>query len=360
MKEIKVPFDNLLHICHVGDIHIRNLKRHNEYKTVFKRLYNDIKSKNLKNSLIYLAGDIVHSKLDMSPELVSMTYNFLKSLSNLAPTLLICGNHDAALRNKSRMDVLTPIVDALRHPNLHYLRNSGVYTVADTSFVVMSVFDEPASYLTSDDVGAETKVALFHGPIDNSTTDVGFVITNRAMPLSKFDGFDVVMLGDIHKAQTLQSYNKAEKKPVVRFCGSLIQQNHGESVKNHGYTLWHMPTRTYEHVEIPNDYGYYTLDVVNGAVPDVFDMPKRPRLRVRVSNTASSDLNRIMTEVRKKYKVQEFTLIRSDTLLYKQRKDRSSIILGDVTNVDLQNQLIEDHLQSKYALSTEMLDEITS
>ena len=42
---------------------------------------------------------------------------------------------------------------------------------------------------------------------------------------------------------------------------------------------------TFEEFNIPNDYGFYTLDVDNGVVPDVTDMPKKPRLRVRISNT---------------------------------------------------------------------------
>ena len=122
-----------------------------------------------------------------------------------------------------------------------------------------------------------------------------------------FDGFDMVMLGDIHKRQTLG-------RSTIAYAGSMIQQNHGESLDKHGYLLQDVDSSTFEEFEIPNDYGFYTLDVDNGIVPSFTNMPKKPRLRVRVSNTEPSKMKRALTEIKKKYKVQEFTVTRMDTL----------------------------------------------
>ena len=73
--------NKLKRIYHIADIHIRNLKRHQEYREVFDRLFNDIKSKGVEDSLIYLAGDLAHAKLEMSPELLNEINYFLKKLS---------------------------------------------------------------------------------------------------------------------------------------------------------------------------------------------------------------------------------------------------------------------------------------
>ena len=55
-----------------------------------------------------------------------------------------------------------------------------------------------------------------------------------------FDGFDMVMLGDIHKDKLL------EKDTNIFACvSSMIQQNHGELLENHGCLLWDIPTRTF-------------------------------------------------------------------------------------------------------------------
>ena len=122
MRTIDIGIDKIDKIYHIADVHVRNVKRHKEYQLVFKRLYSYIKKTRTKNSLIYVAGDIVHAKTDMSPELVSVVSEFFKELSDLAPTIIITGNHDCNLNNSYRLDALSPIVKALNHQNLHYLK----------------------------------------------------------------------------------------------------------------------------------------------------------------------------------------------------------------------------------------------
>ncbi len=65
-------------ILHIADVHIRNFKRHDEYNSVFESLYELCREKvsENKNTIIYLAGDIVHAKTDMTPELVAMVTEF--------------------------------------------------------------------------------------------------------------------------------------------------------------------------------------------------------------------------------------------------------------------------------------------
>ena len=65
-------------IAHLADIHIRKLHRFVEYRQVFKNLYKQLKE--LKPDAIYIGGDVVHGKLDTSPEEVRMVANFFLSL----------------------------------------------------------------------------------------------------------------------------------------------------------------------------------------------------------------------------------------------------------------------------------------
>ncbi len=39
------------------------------------------------------------------------------------------GNHDCNLNNTSRQDSIEPVIRALAHPNLHYLKESGIYDI---------------------------------------------------------------------------------------------------------------------------------------------------------------------------------------------------------------------------------------
>ena len=128
-------------IAHLADIHIRKLHRFVEYRQVFKKLYKQLKD--LKPDAIYIGGDVVHGKLDTSPEEVRMVANFFLELCKIAPTIIIPGNHDCNLNNKSREDTLSPIVDLVQKidSNLHYWKKSGVYTMDNVDFATLSIFD---------------------------------------------------------------------------------------------------------------------------------------------------------------------------------------------------------------------------
>ena len=89
IREIPSTIRNVDKIFHIADVHIRNYKRHKEYKQVFALLMRELKARKTKNSIIYVAGDLVHSKNEMSPELVSLLSEFLTKLSTIAPTFII-------------------------------------------------------------------------------------------------------------------------------------------------------------------------------------------------------------------------------------------------------------------------------
>src|ERR1039458_4496484 len=116
------------HIVHLADIQIRLTKRHDEYREVFEKLFASVA--NLpETTAICVVGDILHSKLDLSPECVQVTKEFLVGLSDIHPTILVAGNHDTNLTNKNRLDSLSPIVEAINHPNLFYLKKSDLYSL---------------------------------------------------------------------------------------------------------------------------------------------------------------------------------------------------------------------------------------
>ena len=349
MKRTKVdiPLKKIKYIHHISDVHIRNLKRHAEYEQVFERLYEKIKQ-NREDSIIYIGGDIAHSKTDMSPELVDQTSRFLKSLSEICPTIVITGNHDCNLNNLNRLDVLTPIINNLNLPNLHYLKRSGVYDIADMSFVVWDVWEDEEDYIKASDFEADTKVVLYHGTVDRSKTDVGFSLPGK-VTIDYFDGYDLGLIGDIHKRQYL------DKEKTIAYCGSLIQQNHGESI-GHGYLLWEVETKKSEYIEIPNDYGYYTIDIDKGIVPDVKGMPKKARLRVRVSNTNGIELKKALAIIHHRYGIKDVTITKVD------RRDVGSsnneMVIGDVNDTDYQYELIEDYLKRNHAITDDILVKI--
>jgi len=348
-KVVKVPFRKLKYIHHISDIQIRNLKRHKEYEQVFERTYEEIK-KHKDNSVIYIGGDIAHSKTEMSPELVDHLSRLFKNLADIAPTILIAGNHDCNLNNRSRMDVLSPIVNNINHSDLHYLKHSGIYKCADVKFVVWDVWEKEADYIEAKDVTGDNKVVLFHGTVDSSETDLGFRLPSD-VKLSKFDGYDLGLLGDIHKRQFLN------KKKTIGYCGSLVQQNHGEGL-SHGYLLWDVPKRKSKYIEIPNDYGYYTIDIDNGLVPDCTDIPKKARLRVRVCNTTPSQLKKALTIIHNRHGIKEISVTKTDSLYSNEKVRGQRITVGDIRDANYQFGLIEDYLKQNHFVDDNTLIDI--
>ena len=344
---------SLKRIYHIADIHIRNVKRHKEFRGVFDKMFEEIRKRGTEDSIIYLAGDIAHAKLELSPELVREISWLFTECSNHCKTILIAGNHDCNMNNSDRLDVLSPIVDALNLPNFHYLKDTQVFWEDKVAFAVYSIFDNKDNWPKADDwtmMPARKKIALFHGPVDHSQTDVGYVVSSRHFTTDMFDGYDLALLGDIHKRQELIS----PKGCKCVYAGSLVQQNFGETLDKHGFLVWDLDTLTYEEVDIKNDYGYYTMDIVNGVVPDVTDLPKFPRLRVRISDTDAVDTKRAITEIKVKYGVDDFTTIRTDSLAKKKTGDRDNQLeLEDITDINYQNSLITDYIQRMMPFATE-------
>ena len=329
-------------IYHIADIHIRNIKRHKEFREVFYSMFDEIKKRGTDDAIIYLAGDIAHAKLEMSPELVSEISWLFTECNKLCPTIVIAGNHDCNMNNSDRMDVLTPIVDALKLPNLHYLRDTQVYGIGGVDFAVFSIFDNKDNWPKANTLFGNKKIALFHGPVDNSTTDIGYVVSSRHFTTDIFDGYDLALLGDIHKRQEMISPSGCK----VVYAGSLVQQNFGESLDKHGFLAWDLDTMTYEEIDIKNDYGYYTLDVDGGVVPDVTDMPLHPRLRVRITNTDTADTKRMMADITAKYGVEDFTIIRTDSFQAKKTGDREARVdVDNVADINHQNSLIGEYIE---------------
>ena len=87
IKQIPNRIQQADRIYHISDVHIRTLKRHREYRDVFKNMFNYIDKTKTENSIAVVTGDIVHSKLDMSPELIRMLTDFFSGFN--IPTIMV-------------------------------------------------------------------------------------------------------------------------------------------------------------------------------------------------------------------------------------------------------------------------------
>ena len=184
-------------ILHLADIHFRGLTRHDEYKESFTEFFEI--ARRLRPDLIYIGGDIVHSKTQgISPELIDILNWWFTGLAEIAPTHIILGNHDGLILNKHRQDAISPIITALNNDRLHLYKQSGTYPtgIPGINWCVFSCFDELGweSVLPVDN---EVNIALFHGGVLGSKTDSDWSIEGEAtvdffdtMPTSHINFYD--------------------------------------------------------------------------------------------------------------------------------------------------------------------------
>lgn len=260
-------------ICHLADIHIRTFRMHDEYKDVFKNLLTDLKELlsdyKREEIRIVIAGDLVHQKIVISNEQLILGTWFIRKLEEIAPVVIIAGNHDLLENNKDRMDSISPMVQFLGDKEVNYFKESKCYMDNNIVWCVYSIFEEndrPDIESAREQFGDDkTYIGLFHAPLINAKTDIGYEIDHGA-ELDVFEGCDIVMLGDIHKRQVFN-----HKGIIVAYPSSLIQQNFGENVTKHGFLLWDVETKTFTEHDVENKSPYYQFriksleDIENGS-----------------------------------------------------------------------------------------------
>ena len=402
------------HIYHFSDLHIHLYKRHQEYKNVFKSLLQYLKSekeklninseKNVNIPIIcIITGDILHSKSDLSPECIQITYNLFKELGSIMPVFIIPGNHDLNMNNKNRLDSLTPIIgDLPKYYPIHYLHKTGVWKVNNLVLSHASIFDyyiiEPSvidnlilkeeteknnnsseksksnieksnteesnlkvtNTNSKDKKKKYKKVILYHGRVNGAELFNGTTIkgesnrkTKTTITPSNFENYDLGLLGDIHKHQFLN------KKNNIAYAGSLIQQNIGESMKHHGLIKWNVSKCKGEFVEIQNDYGYYTFFMKDnknnylkkeedGTFKPTFTLPKNLRIRILYTNTTEVQIKNFIALLKEYHNIIECSYHDDESNVY---------VMDNTSNTDNNENSIED-MEKKYNEKTNKNDKV--
>lgn len=239
-------------LVHFSDLHIRLFKDHELYKLIVNDMLNQWKD--IAPDRIVFTGDLVHSKNQMTPELIEMVSWILTECSKIAKTILIIGNHDFLENNMSRLDALTPIIESLNNENIFYFKNRGVYEDDNIDWCVYSLMEH--NIPPEIEKNNRKKIGLFHGPVIGLTTDVGYKFED-GFDTSRFVGCDLVLCGDIHKRQIFDIPGKKKAYMV----GATIQQNFGETVTKHGFGIYDVDKDKYEFVDLNNPKPFLSFKI---------------------------------------------------------------------------------------------------
>ena len=341
-------------IAHVSDIHVRKLKYHKEYRAVFEQLYEKLREE--KPDIIVNTGDTFHTKLDLSPEAIKMMSELFVGLADIAPYHMILGNHDMNLKNSGRLDAISPIVDYLDHPNIHFHKYASVVEVADgIDLHVLSIVD-PENW-KKDLPEDRVNIALYHGSVVGSVTDSGWMMTHGDISLDELEKYDYAMLGDIHKTN-----QKVDSDGRAKYPGSLVQQNHGES-NDKGYLMWDIQdknTWSTRHVSLTNPKPFITIELTRkGRMPKNISIPSGARLRLVSNNNLPLDVMRRAVDIAKhRFKPE------SISFLNRASGERGSVEgltdglkTENLRDIDVQEELIDEYLVD-YQVPPETMEKV--
>ena len=90
-------------LIHFSDLHIRLFKDHDLYKGILTDMFKQWGD--VTPDRIVFTGDLVHSKNQMTPELIEFVAWVLTECSKISKTIVIIGNHDFLESNQSRFSI---------------------------------------------------------------------------------------------------------------------------------------------------------------------------------------------------------------------------------------------------------------
>ena len=336
-------------IAHVSDIHVRKLKYHKEYRAVFEQLYEKLREE--KPDIIVNTGDTFHTKLDMSPEAIKMMSDLFVGLADIAPYHMILGNHDMNLKNSGRLDAISPIVEYLDHPNIHFHKYASVVEVADgIDLHVLSIVD-PENW-QKDLPEDRVNIALYHGSVVGSVTDSGWMMTHGDISLDELEKYDYALLGDIHKTD-----QKVDTDGRAKYPGSLVQQNHGES-NDKGYLIWDIENKntwSTRHVSLVNPKPFITIELTRkGRMPKNTQIPSGARLRLVSNNNLPLDVMRRAVDIAK-HRFKPETI----SFLNRASGERGSVesLTDGLGNENLRDVAVQEELIEEYLVDYEVPEE---
>ena len=272
---------DLTHAFHIADLHIRRSdERAAEYSHVFGELHSFLcnhPSVSAGSALVVIAGDVFEDKRALDPYAERTFVQLVRALSDLAPVVIIPGNHDFAQTEPTRADRIEHTLAVMTtcggtRNSVHYLRETGAHRVRNVSVCTASVYDTLSSTSGSGNVpklppfpradsdpDAEFCIAVAHVTVRSDGGD-----GSRGAPMSWFRdaGHRTVMLGDEHTPRVWRDGDFVAAQP-----GSILAQTFGEPVRGHGVCVWDLAANTVTHHELANPFaGVSALRGRDGAI----------------------------------------------------------------------------------------------
>lgn len=343
-------------IAHLADIHIRNNTRHDEYREVFKKLYESLEKE--RPDAVIIAGDIFHQKTELSSESVVLCTDFFLNISgDRGPDFFVIpGNHDYSKQNREKKDSVYSILHSLERIDTyrgHYFNQNKIHNTGQIKFY----FHRENEFFKPEEIDPSTiNIAIYHGTVQGSRLDNGYLLDSDT-PLSYFKQFDFAMLGDIHKQQFLDVDER------IGYCGSLIQQDISEDPERHGYLLWDIKSKddwSCQFIKLDNPYKIITYEVFDDGstrlTPEKSDSEKATLLIKLYKEHTQEELFVLLEDIKKKVKFNQYEIreyFKEKQLL--QNIESENLFNRNYHEISVQNDALKSYLKDS---SKDEVDEV--
>ena len=270
-------------VFHLADIHIRKGNfvdsRFSEYSNVFDNTINKLLELYIpEQSICVICGDIFHHKLQISSHGIVLFNKLFYSIADIMPLFVIQGNHDLLQESSDdNNDMILALLKNHPHKNIFYYDKTTCFDYDNIHFGLVSIRDmlkyHSGSGLVDDlpdfPLPSSTKfnIALSHATVQNCLLH-NYTKTTTGIPVEWFSGYNLVLLGDIH----LQSAKYSKKHDLYYgYPGSLVQQDFGEGLFNHGLLVWNLDDTgtkvdNVEKIHIYNSFGRGNLKMLDNEI----------------------------------------------------------------------------------------------
>lgn len=267
----------LNYIFHLSDLHIRNgdkiQSRFDEYNNVFKETVISISKQistlklTFNDFIIIITGDVFHNKNVIGSHGLLLYRTFIQQLTKLGRVIVFPGNHCFVQSDTEMPNLLYS--SSFEIDNLIVLNETKSFIIDNIGFSYVAINTTLDIYRNSGRIqelpefpkikeDVKYKIGLFHGTFAKVKLYNGEEIREDTKPYPlewiKDLNLDFMLLGDVHKRQ-LFNY----KKTICGYSGSLVLQNYGEDLIDHGYLLWDLNNKKVEEINVFNEIGYINI-----------------------------------------------------------------------------------------------------
>ena len=152
------------------------------------------------------------------------------------------------------------------------------------------------------------------------------------------------------------------KKCVLGYCGSTIQQNHGES-NDKGFLLWDIQDKenfTCRHIELKNPRPFVTINLTpKGKMPKNTEVPEKARLRlVSDNNLPLHVMKKAIDVAKRRFKPESISFLnRAAGEKGRVTDDEGNLLVENLRDIKVQERLIKEYLK-EYEFEDETIEQV--